>query len=399
MEKIKFALATSALLHLPEELHREIWRKLRSADVISTALVCRQFAHLASHQDVWNHLCKSRWPISSPFHSVDWKLYYREKTAIASIKWTSLPVRTSSECVQPPPRQSHGCAAVGEKMVILGGHVAQGDTFIRKDDIWVYHTSTDHFEEITTVGLKPPQISRHRMVSVDGLIYSFAGILQDKTKLNSVFTLDFHKKEWKELTVFGTKPSPRCDPVVVTRNSQIIVFGGSDKDMNFLSDVHVFDTNTLTWQQPQITGVAPSTRIGSVGGIIQDKLYLYGGGNYDRVRKVYTQMFAEIWTLNLTTWHWEFEVTSGTPPTACDFLNIFTLGNHFFIDGGWHTKPWCYDTVTKTWMQINSSNPQNNNDSSCVVVGNTAVYYGGYFNHYCHHLMMVDLSPLSFLQA
>jgi len=178
-----------------------------------------------------------------------------------------------------------------------------------------------------------------------------------------------------------------------------LFFGGSDKDMNFLSDVHVFDTQTSTWRQPLVTGTPPSSRIGCVGTIINNKFYLYGGGNYNKVKKVYTQMFSEIWTLDLISWNWEFEKSNGVPPTACDFLNVFSLGNHFFIDGGWNTKPWCYDTLSKTWSQLNSAFPQNNNDSSCVVIGDSALYFGGYFNQYCHHLTMVDLSPLSFLRS
>lgn len=33
-------------------------------------------------------------------------------------------------------------------------------------------------------------MSRHSLVTVDGMIYSLMGILQDKTKINSVFTLN-----------------------------------------------------------------------------------------------------------------------------------------------------------------------------------------------------------------
>jgi len=73
--------------------------------------------------------------------------------------------------------------------------------------------------------------------------------------------------------------------VVVAYKHQIVVFGGSIKDLAFPSDVHVFDTHTLTWSQPQISGEIPTPRIGCNGTVLRDTLYLYGGGDYNREEK------------------------------------------------------------------------------------------------------------------
>jgi N-acetylneuraminic acid mutarotase len=287
-------------------------------------------------------------------------------------------------------------------MVIIGGHITQReDNFERMDDIWSYDPSSNKFEEIVPIGQKPPKLSRHRVVVVDNLLYSFGGIIQDRTKLNSIFTFDLNTRIWTDLNsvceLKGTPPSPRCDPVVVAYGKQIVVFGGSDKDMCFLSDIHVFDTVTNTWSQPTTQGEAPPSRIGAVGTVVRNKMFLYGGGSYDKIVKAYTRTFPEIWTLNLDTWTWELEQFSGVPPSVCDFLSVFNLGNHLFIDGGWYTKPWCYDTVAHSWCAVENAPLQNNNDSSCALLGQTAVYYGGFFNYYRHHLSTIDLTDLSFL--
>jgi len=65
----------------------------------------------------------------------------------------------------------------------------------------------------------------------------------------------------------------------------LFFFGGSIKDLAFPSDVHVFDTHTLTWSQPQISGDIPTPRIGCNGTVLSDTLYLYGGGDYNREEK------------------------------------------------------------------------------------------------------------------
>jgi len=302
--------------------------------------------------------------------------------------------------VVPPPRHSHGCVAVAGKMVIIGGHTTDGEQFTRKKDIWVYDPKNNTFEEIIPLGEQLPAISRHRLVSVNNIVYSFGGILQDKQKLNAIFTFDLHTKCWQALAVKGTPPSVRCDPVVVSHGTDIIVFGGSDVDMNFPSDMHVFNTATCTWWQPEVKGTPPSSRIGSVGTVIRNKLYIYGGGKYNKVMKNYTEIYLEVWAMDLTTWTWELEATrTDIVPKAGDFLNAFSVGNHFFIEGGWFSKPWCFDTVTRTWCMIPCLNSINNNDSTCVVLGESVYYYGGYFNVHRHHFTKVNLSALAFLGA
>jgi len=284
-------------------------------------------------------------------------------------------------------------------MVIMGGHVTDGETFTRRSDIWIYDPSRQTFEEIIPECEKLPLISRHKLVCINYLVYSFGGILQDKSKLNSITTFDYRTKILRTLTVKGTPPSVRCDSVVVSHGTNIVVFGGSDKDMNFPSDVHVFDTLTKTWSQPKVEGTPPSSRIGCVGTVIRDRLYIYGGGNYNKVEKKYSEIYIEVWVLDLMTWTWEHEVTSTSEaPKAGDFLNVFSIGNHFFIEGGWYSKPWCYDTVTRSWLNVNTTNSINNNDAACVVIGDSVYYYGGYFNRHRHNLTKVGLPSLAFLE-
>jgi len=67
----------------------------------------------------------------------------------------------------------------------------------------------------------------------------------------------------------GNPPEPRCDPVVVAYQKSIVVFGGSVGDFIFPSDVHIFNTETNTWTQPQTIGTAPSPRIGCTAVVIK----------------------------------------------------------------------------------------------------------------------------------
>jgi len=325
----------------------------------------------------------------------DWKLYYREKCAFSRpFAWHSIDVDP-----HPSPRQSHGATRVGNKMVIFGGHQVVGESFERKDDIWTFDAVTHKFEQIIPKSTIPA-MSRHRTVTINDKIYSFGGILQNKQKLNSVFKFDLQTLIWEELLVYGQPPEPRCDPVVVSCGNKIIVFGGSIQDLVFPSDLHIFNTETNCWSQPETKGQAPPSRIGCTGVVIGDLMYIYGGGDYDKEKKRYTTLFTEIWTLNLENFEWCQVQACGDIPKIMDFLNAFVVGNHLVIEGGWYSDPYAFDTVSRRWIQLGNSAANvkvNNNDASATLIGDSVYYFGGYHNTYQHHLCRLDIAHLSFL--
>jgi len=176
------------------------------------------------------------------------------------------------------------------------------------------------------------------------------------------------------------------------------VYGGSVQDLVFPSDVYIFDTETVSWSQPKIKGAIPS-RIGCTGAVVGDVLYVYGGGDYDKEKKKYVTLFTDMWTLDLLTWEWSQVNVTGDVPKISDFLNIFVVGNHLVIGGGWYSDPYSFDTVSRKWMQLTNKNKikVNNNDTSATRIGNYVYYFGGFYNTYRHHLYKLDLSHLSFL--
>jgi len=202
-------------LQLPEEVQSEIIRTFTSPTNLSTLALVSKYLYGLTHNSItWKLLVQKTWNTHFSYvpKNFNWKLYYREKSVIdQSLDWTSIDVEP-----HPPPRQSHGAAAIENKLIIFGGHQMIGESFQRQNDIWVYDTQTNLFEPITLKQGIIPAISRHRAVTIGNKIYSFGGILQNKQKLNSMFTFDFSTLVWEELQVLGEPPEPRCDPVVVT---------------------------------------------------------------------------------------------------------------------------------------------------------------------------------------
>jgi len=389
------------LVQIPIELQNYICSCLElPVDLANVAMLSKHFYKIALNPDTWQQLCERSWNITK-FYNVpapfDWKLYYREKMSISRpLTWSYV----DDQRPHPPPRQSHAAVALGSKMLIFGGHQIDGDNFIRKDDMWLFDPEQSEFQEIHPQGIHIPPISRHRLVNINDRIYSFGGILHNRQKLNSIFTLDPETLAWEELDVQNKPPEPRCDPVVVAYKHFIVIFGGSIKDLAFPSDVHVFDTISHTWSQPSVVGDIPS-RIGSTAVVINDTMYLYGGGDYNSEERKYRKMYNEMWTLDLKKWQWTYlDNVGGALPKTSDFLNSVVVGNHIIVGGGWSTNPYVFDTISRNWSLLTNTgnNTVNNNESSAVKIGKKVYYFGGYHNIYRHHLTSMDIGHLDFLQ-
>jgi len=168
--------------------------------------------------------------------------------------------------------------------------------------------------------------------------------------------------------------------------NKIIVYGGSEEKLVFPNDLFVFDTVKCEWQQIPKTELWPPRRIGCVGGVINNKLYIYGGGDYNKATETYDHLYHDIWSFDLDTNTWSKEVTSGREPSSSVFSNCFVLGHHLVISD---SATRLYDTITKTWSKLEIKDF--NGIGTCVKT-NKALYYVGSSNK-----SKVDLAPFAFL--
>jgi len=342
-------------------------------------------------QRVWAALVASTYfdeyrPHAEPGRSFDYVKYCREKIIWKyPMSWER--VRPADH---PSARSRSGVTRVGNKIILVGGHVRVGD-FVRENDIWCFDTNTENFERIQPVPeCEPPKISRLCLEAYGDTVYSFGGILQNKKKINTIYSFDLNKKEWRELETEGTPPSGRCDPVTCMYSGVdkkgILVFGGSQEGLIYPSDVHFFNIETRTWEAVQLENAPPVDRIGACGAVIGDKFYLYGGAYWYKETSTYTKNYHEMWSLQLSkgAWRWEQlpcygETPSGTPVN----LTAVAIGNHILVEGSMSCNgSYLYDTVSYTWSKVTPKMTVNDaNYGSATLVGDTVYYLCGYRAH------------------
>jgi len=280
--------------------------------------------------------------------------------------------------------------AIGKKIVLVGGHIGHVGGFERLGDLWTLDTETHQFEQIYPNGTKTLLAhARMRLVTIDNKVYSFGGIKQDKSKLNSICTFDLVTNEWNEVEVTGTPPGRRCDPVMAAREKEIIIYGGSEEHLEFPNDMHVFDIEKLQWKQyPRYEGAWPAKRIGSIGGIVKNKLFVYGGGDYNRVSESYDKLYRDIWSFNLDTLRWTEEPATGDGPSGSVFMNCIVLGHHLVITDG--ARAHMYDTVSKKWSRLNIQGLLSNS-GTCVKTDHALYFVGG------KNRLKINLEEFAFL--
>jgi len=349
---------------------------------------CKEIFSSPSAPGVWKAVAEKMYKLHRVLPlSFDYTQYIREKIVWTfPINWEAVETST-----RPSGRSRAGVTRVGDKVLVVGGHTRHNGEFVRERDIWCFDTETDSYSQITTSeNAGPPQISRLCLESFDDTVYSFGGILQDKTKINTVYSFDLTNKEWKAVNTSGTAPTPRCDPITCayTMNESkkgMIVLGGSQEGLLYYSDVHFFDVVSKTWERVVIDNEGPSPRIGATAAIIDHKLYVYGGAVWDSTTATYTKHYEEMWCLQLGTgpWHWELLPNLGQAPTGTLVnLTAVPIGNHLLVEGIMDQPVgFVYDTVTYSWsvlssgtgLQVNTSN-----FSSAVLVNSTIYYLCGY---------------------
>jgi hypothetical protein len=392
MELQEYELDFSSAEFLLRELAEHVASYLDIPSLGRLLSVCKLLCTVPSVQRVWKALTENtffdahRQHVDLPI-TFDYLRYCREKIIWKyPVSWDR--VRPLDH---PSARSRSGVTRLGNSILLVGGHMRVGD-FIRENDIWCFNTNTENFERvIPATGKEPPKISRLALEAFNDTVYSFGGILQNKKKINTIYTFNLGSREWTEVMVKGTPPSGRCDPVTCAYTSStrkgLLVFGGSQEGLIFPSDIHFFNVDTNTWEDVKIENQPPVDRIGACATIIGDKFYLYGGAYWNKDTSTYTKNYHEMWCLNLGngSWRWEQLPCYGENPAPGAPVNLTAvpIGNHILVEGSMSCNgSYLYDTVNYTWSKISPKTTTNDaNYGSATLVGDTVYYLCGYRGH------------------
>lgn len=214
-------------------------------------------------------------------------------------------------------------------------------------------------------------------------------------------------------------PFQRYGHTSVAYQHKVYLWGGRNNELG-CNILFCFDTQTMRWSKPEVTGSIPGIRDGHSACIVEHFMYIFGGfeeeinqfsvcfgltlsyGWAKNCQHLLTFFFffsfhsqkCDVHCLNLKTMHWSYIQTIGTPPSYRDFHSATILEDRMYIFGGrgdrhspYHSQEEIYysqivylDLKSREWHTPNAIGaiPVGRRSHSAFVYNNLLYMFGGY---------------------
>ncbi|XP_063822675.1 kelch domain-containing protein 3 [Ostrinia nubilalis] len=212
-----------------------------------------------------------------------------------------------------------------------------------------------------------PMRVNHAAVCIDNKIYSFGGYYSSEeykdwepipVHVLNTATLRWSAVNYKKNDVV---PFQRYGHTTVAYGDKVYMWGGRNNSVA-CETLSCFDTKTLEWSAPAVSGMVPFAKDGHSACVIRNKMYIFGGFEY--LTDTYSQI---VHCLDLETMNWTLMDPTGAIPSHRDFHTAVSVGDRMYIFGGrgdlnspYNSQEEVYcsqifylDTVTEKWVALN----------------------------------------------
>uniref|UniRef100_A0A8D0BRL7 Rab9 effector protein with kelch motifs n=1 Tax=Salvator merianae TaxID=96440 RepID=A0A8D0BRL7_SALMN len=175
---------------------------------------------------------------------------------------------------------------------------------------------------------------------------------------NCIQVMDFETGTWETPEVLGVPPSPRTyhsSSAVI--GDRLYVFGGGDKGADPVKDqqLHIFDSATLTWQQPEVLGQPPAPRHGHAVVAFGNKLLIHGGLAGDT-------FYNDLFCIDIDDMKWETLSATGSVPGGRAAHAAAVFRDYLYIFGGMDPTgaldtTYRYHIGENHWTQVEFKSP------------------------------------------
>ncbi|XP_023637396.1 acyl-CoA-binding domain-containing protein 5 [Capsella rubella] len=259
---------------------------------------------------------------------------------------------------KPAPRFNHAAAAIGNKMIVVGGESSNGlldDVQVLNFDTFTWSTASSKvYLSPSSLPLKIPSWKGHCLVSWGKKVLLVGGKTDPCSDRVSVWAFDTDSECWSLMDAKGDLPVSRNGHTVVRASSVLILFGGEDSKKRKLNDLHMFDLKSSTWLPLNCTGTRPCARSHHVATLFDDKiLFVFGGSGKNKT-------LNDLYSLDFETMVWSRIKIRGFHPSpragSCGVL----CGTKWYITGGGsrkkrHAETLVFDILKVEWSVENIS--------------------------------------------
>uniref|UniRef100_A0A8C5QPX4 Rab9 effector protein with kelch motifs n=1 Tax=Leptobrachium leishanense TaxID=445787 RepID=A0A8C5QPX4_9ANUR len=261
----------------------------------------------------------------------------------------------------PSPRVGHACVylptkeASGKgKVLVIAGANPDGCF----SDTHIVDLDSHEWDCSDWDGLLPRYEHASFITNSDtSSIWVFGGAEQS-TNRNCIQVLNPGSCTWKCPKVKGPTPSPRTFHTSSSAiGDKLYVFGGGEKGAEPVEDtrLHVYDSATTSWTQPETFGDSPSPRHGHIMVAVGTKLFIHGG-------MAGSTMLDDIFCIDTDTMKWEHVKVKGDVPPCSAAHSSVAWKSFIYIFGGMTEfgavdDMYRFDTETYIWTKLKFDSP------------------------------------------
>ncbi|CAE6492843.1 unnamed protein product [Rhizoctonia solani] len=197
------------------------------------------------------------------------------RTSRSSTKQSSHD-RPSSSTSRPKTATSSRSHREDPRLATQQRYVANPHLFQMTRSVMISPTMM-HWSRAPVSGMLPTRHLRaHSMTLVDSTIWIFGGSDESDSR-DDVYTLDTETFVWGKPKPTGDQPPPsRAHTATLVQNRYIFIVGGG-QDFVYYDTVHIFDTVTHKWTNPDIQGEKPIARRAHTACLHKGRLVIFGG--------------------------------------------------------------------------------------------------------------------------
>uniref|UniRef100_A0A4W6CXW6 Rab9 effector protein with kelch motifs n=1 Tax=Lates calcarifer TaxID=8187 RepID=A0A4W6CXW6_LATCA len=202
-------------------------------------------------------------------------------------------------------------------------------------------------------------------------LWVFGGAQQSGNRITILLVLNCSGSHWKDVSVNGKPPCPRTYHTnSACLGNRLYVFSGGEAGAAPVSDqkLHVFDTVSSTWSQPETQGRHPPARHGHIIVAVGAKIYIHGGMAGDKFH-------SDMYSLDTGSMKWEVVKAKGDIPPGVAAHSAVALGKNIYIFGGMtadgaSNSMYRFNTDKSRWvlMKFEGDMPPNRLDHSMCLL-------------------------------
>ncbi|CAK4608420.1 hypothetical protein LEN26_013727 [Aphanomyces euteiches] len=234
------------------------------------------------------------------------------------------------------------------------------------------------WERIETLGDGYSPRTGHTVVSYNSTLYVFGGT-DRRRRQQDLFQFDIESCLWSQVEVNGTLPPRRSGALGVVHENNMYIFGGYDgRDGNYFNDLYYFNFETRRWSEmPALSSLRPESRTDHIMVLHEADIYIFGGYNG-------SSRFNNMYRYELSAKTWNKVDAQGMVPSGRFGHSGAVYMHHLIVFGGWDGRDTLddlhqYDFKSNTWSPITTAgrSPPHRYRHTAVVYGDSMFVFGG----------------------